>query len=218
MKAVTTILVMLNLVTSAVCGSKLQARASSSNDISTARKPGGGDAMSQTCEIARRAIEARHFIGWRGLPPGCTPDTLFGMALDSQWGEMPLGNSFEQARSRLLEIGGYYRPLAYVRDGAVAMFDGTNPTLDGGWKALSDDLGTPEASLDWIHGTVGMPGGEKVYASRGITIFLNPENEFVVHVSVYVPTTVNEYNERLRLNREKRLLPMPMKTRPTRPR
>lgn len=164
--------------------------------------------MSQICKTARSAIEACRFIGWRGLPVGCTSDALFGVALDERWGEMSLGKNFERAQSRLLEISGYYRPLAYVRNGTVVMFDGMNPTLDGGWTVLSNDLGTPETMLDWIHGTVDMPSGELVYASRGITISLNPENDFVIYVSVYAPTTVEEYVERLRQDRRKRLLPM----------
>ena len=164
--------------------------------------------MNQTCEAARRAIEARRFVGWHGLPSGCTPDVLFGVPLDGSWGELPLGKSFERVQSRLLEVGGYYRPMAYVREGAVVMFDGMNPTLDGGWAALSADLGPPEATLDWVHGTVDMPGGERVYASRGITVFINPENDVVIHVSVYVPTTGDGYIKRLRPSREKRPLPM----------
>ena len=164
--------------------------------------------MNQTCEAARQAIEARRFIGWRGLPAECSPDVLFGVDLDNQWGELPLGETFGPARSRLLDINGYYRPMAYARDGNVVMFDGMNPALDYDWTELSDSLGPPDAILDWVHGTVDMPGGELVYASRGITIFLNPENDFVIHISVYVPTTVEEYIKRLRLNRKKRRFPM----------
>lgn len=77
------------------------------------------------------------------------------------------------------------------------------PQLDGGWRALSTDLGEPEASFDWVFGTVAMPGGELVYAKRGLTILLNPENQAVVYISVYVPTTVEEYARRLRPPREK---------------
>lgn len=188
------------------CG-ELQARAGSNDDISSTSKTRGTDNVNHTCKTARSAIEARRFIGWHGLPSGCSPDALFGVALDERWGDAPLGKRFEHSRSRLLAIDGYYRPLAYVRDGAVAMFDGMNPVLDGGWATLSDDLGAPEARLDWVHATVDMPGGEWIYARRGITIFLNPENDFVIHVSVYVPTTVDGYVGRLRLNREKRPLP-----------
>jgi len=104
----------------------------------------------------------------------------------------------------LLEISGYDRAMVYVRNGAVALFDGMNPSLDGGWQALSDDLGAPEATLDWIHASTTMSGGERVYSSRGITILFNPDNDFVVHVSLYVPVNVDEYIERLQLNRDKR--------------
>lgn len=160
--------------------------------------------IPMTCDAAKQAIEARRFVGWRGLPPGCAPEVLFGVKLDDTWGVMPLGSSFEKARSHLVELTGYGRALAYVRDGAVAMFDAMAPQLDGGWPALSTDLGAPEATFDWVFGTIAMPAGELVYAKRGLTIFLNPENQAVAYISVYVPTTVQEYARRLRPPREKR--------------
>ena len=129
--------------------------------------------IPMTCDAAKQSIEARRFVGWRGLPPGCAPDVLFGIKLDNTWGVMPLGSSFEKARSHLVELTGYGRALAYVRDGAVAMFDAMAPQLDGGWPALSTDLGAPEATFDWVFGTVAMPVGELVYAKRGLTIVLN---------------------------------------------
>jgi hypothetical protein len=169
----------------------------------------GSDAMTQaqtltTCDAAKQAIEARRFVGWRGLPPGCAPDVMFGIKLDDTWGVMPLGSSFEKARSHLVELTGYGRALAYARDGGVAMFDAMAPQLDGGWPTLSADLGAPDATFDWIFGTVAMPSGELVYAKRGLTIFLNPENQAVAYISGYVPTTVEEYARRLRPPREKR--------------
>jgi hypothetical protein len=169
----------------------------------------GSDAMTQaqthmTCDAAKQAIEARRFVGWRGLPPGCSPDVVFGLKLDDTWGVMPLGSSFEKARSHLVELPGYGRALAYARDGLVAMFDAMAPQLDGGWPTLSADLGAPDATFDWIFGTVAMPSGELVYAKRGLTIFLNPVNQAVAYISVYVPTTVEEYARRLRPPREKR--------------
>lgn len=167
----------------------------------------GRDSVSQTCTAARAAIESRRFIGWRGLPTGCSPKSLFGVALNDQWGEAHLGQRFEPARSHLLPVPGYYSPAAYVRDGVGALFDGSNPVLEGGWSALSADLGEPQARLDWVHSTVAMPAGELVYAARGITVFLNPENDAVVHVSLYAATTVDDYIARLRLHRQKRPWP-----------
>ena len=157
-----------------------------------------------TCDDARRAIEARQFQGWRGLPTDCTPKAVLGFELDDTWGLMPLGSSFERARSHLIQLSGYGRSLAYARDGALVLFDAMAPQLDGGWPALAADLGAPDATFDWTFGTVPMPGGEHVHASRGLTIFLNPENQVVAFVSVYAPTTVDDYARRLRPFREKR--------------
>ncbi len=165
----------------------------------------GRDAMTTfNCDGARRAIEARHFQGWRGLPADCTPKAVLGIELDDTWGVMSLGSSFERARSHLVELPGYGRALAYARDGSLVLFDAMAPQLDGSWPALSADLGAPDATFDWTFGTVPMPGGEHVYASRGLTVFLNPENQVVAYVSVYAPTTVEIYARRLRPPREKR--------------
>jgi hypothetical protein len=169
----------------------------------------GTDMTVMRCEEVREAIGARRFADWRGLPPGCTAEELFGVPLDSSWGALPLGDGREQARSRLLELPGYYRPLAYARDGVVVAFDAMNPQLDGDPSALAESLGPPDATLDWIFGTVSMPGGEKVYAARGITLSLNPETQGVVYVTVYAPTTVESYLKRLRPPREKRPLRRP---------
>jgi hypothetical protein len=106
---------------------------------------------------------------------------------------------------RLLDLGGYYRPMAYARDGRALAFDGMNPDLaEGGWAALSADLGPPDATLDWVHGTIAMPGGERVYVKRGIAVFVNPSNHAVVYVMLFVPTTVDAYRKQLRPRREKR--------------
>lgn len=158
-----------------------------------------------TCDTARQAIEARRFQGWRGLPASCTPDALFGVAFDDAvWGQRRLGASLATARSRLLDLGGYYRPMASVRDGVVIMFDAMNPVLDAGWPALATDLGAPEATLDWMYGSVAMPGGERVFASRGITVFTNRDGDDVLHIALYPPTSVEGYTQTLRPNLEKK--------------
>ena len=177
-----------------------------SPEVRAAGAAGGSNAMpAMSCDAARRAIETHQFVGWHGLPAGCTPESLFGIPYDDTWGMQSLGARFARARSRVLELAGYYRPMAYVRDGQVVLFDGMNPTLDGGWAPLSADLGPPEATFDWVLGTTPMPAGERVHAARGITIYLNPANDKVAFVSVYPPTTVDEYAQRLRLGREKRI-------------
>lgn len=148
-------------------------------------------------------------MGWQGLPQGCTSEALFGVPLDETWGALPLGEAHLRARSRLLELAGYGRPLAYVRDGHVIAFDGMSPDLAEAPDVLDKSLGPPEWVRDWIFGTVRMPAGERVYASRGISLFTNPETHAIVYVTLFAPTTVDHYRQTLRPPREKRSLPKP---------
>ena len=150
-----------------------------------------------TCDDAKAAIEARRFVGWTGLPEGCSPDTLFGVEFDAnEWGERILGKV--ATRWWELEIRGYYQPVVSVRDGVVVLFDGMNPELDSGWAPLAQDLGEPETKLEWLDSGVATPGGEWVYPARGITVFLDTETNTPRHLAVYPPTTLTEYRDTLR--------------------
>jgi hypothetical protein len=69
--------------------------------------PAGSDVMIQTqspmtCDAAKRAIESRRFVGWRGLPGGCTPDATF---------------PWVRCRSRILSLahGGFASTAASLR-------------------------------------------------------------------------------------------------------
>lgn len=151
----------------------------------------------KTCEEAKHAIETRHFVGWAGLPAGCTPDVMFGVKFEEQeWPARMLGK--KSTRWLQVDVPGYYQPSVSVRKGVVVLFDGMNPELDGGWAPLAADLGQPEAKLDWHRDTVLMKGGEWVYPKRGITIFGRAAGDDALHIAVYAPTTLAEYEASLR--------------------
>lgn len=152
------------------------------------------------CADARAAIEARRFAGWTGLPAGCTPDALFGVPLDDTWGQLPLGASLAPTRSRLLELPGFYRPIARVRDGAVVMFEAALPELADDLPTLLAGLGPPDEVADFVYRDVAMAGGEHVFAGRGVTLFVNRENQRVLHLALYRPTTLATYRDQLRLD------------------
>jgi hypothetical protein len=150
-----------------------------------------------TCEEAKRAIETRSFVGWTGLPPDCTPDAMFGEPFDeAEWPTRTLGR--EDTHWIQVEVPGYYSPTISVRDGKIVLFDGMNPELDGGWPPLAADLGEPEAKLDWYRDIVLMKDGEWVYPARGITIFGRAAGNAALHIAVYAPTTLAEYEASLR--------------------
>jgi hypothetical protein len=152
----------------------------------------------KTCDEAKQAIATRHFVGWRGLPAGCTSDAMFGVKFEEkEWPARILGKK----STRWLElegVPGYDEPIVSVRSNVVVMFDGMNPELDGGWAPLKADLGEPEAKLDWYRDTLLMKEGEWVYPARGITIFGRAAGDDALHIAVYAPTTLAEYKASLR--------------------
>jgi hypothetical protein len=162
----------------------------------------GGTAMTsktpKTCVEAKDAIAARRFVGWAGLPAGCSPEAMFGVKFDEkEWPARMLGK--KSTRWLVLDdVTGYYRPTVSVRDNVVVLFDGMNPELEGGWAPLKADLGEPQAKLDWHRDTVVMKGGEWVYPARGITIFGRAAGDDALHIAVYAPTTLAEYEATLR--------------------
>jgi hypothetical protein len=136
------------------------------------------------------AIASRSFAGWHGLPAWeVSEDT-------AEWAQHGLGDRFEPARFRVLDLEGYYRPRISVRDGAVVLFDGTHPQLD--FAPLVDALGEPEAREDYTFGTLGVDGGEWIFAARGITLFVNTDPDRVLHVALYAATSVGSYADFLR--------------------
>src|SRR5262245_39868174 len=124
--------------------------------------------MTESCKSLRQKIESCDYAGWQGLLNECTPEDMFDIDIDENWGELFLGEKFEPARSHLLDFDGYYRPIVYARNGKVVMFDGMNPRIKSGWELLSTDLGAADVILDWTHGSVEMRQGERIYSGRGI--------------------------------------------------
>lgn len=158
----------------------------------------------------REAIETRNFVGWQGIPKGCTAQNLFDDVPDdlSDRPVRRLGDDVRSAKFVLLELEGYYRPMVSFREGQFILFDAMNPELAQGFAPLRDDLGEPAARLDWYYGTLEIPDGEWVFPERGITVFLNTTADKALHIALYRPTMLKKYRKRLRPVLRKRLRPM----------
>lgn len=161
------------------------------------------------CTDIRNAIAARDFIGWQGIPPSCSAKDLFDNIPDDLSGRpsRPLGDDFQASVFVLLELDGYYRPMASFRDNKLILFDGMNPELKDGFAPLYNDFGEPAARLDWHYGTLAIPNGEWIYPERGITVFLNTTADKVLHIALYQATNLREYQRALRPMLKKTLRP-----------
>jgi hypothetical protein len=182
--------------------------------VTTAPKGKPGLIMTDACQTASQAIRARHFIGWRGLPAGCAPSALVPGLPDPlpDLGEQParrLGSDASSAAFVLLDLTGWYRPMASFRAGELVLIDGMNPELEGGAAPLIADLGLPATRLDWDYGTLPIAQGEWPYPERGVTVFLNTTSDKVLHLALYQPTTLEVYLRTLRPPLAKRPRPMP---------
>ena len=93
---------------------------------------------SEECQRTGAAIATRDFVGWRGFPAGCSAsDLLAGIPDDlTDRPARPLGDHFDPAAFVVLDLAGWYRPMASFRDGDLVLFDGMNPELVGGFDRL----------------------------------------------------------------------------------
>lgn len=82
---------------------------------------------------------------------------------------------------------------------AVVALEGRDPIADNGDAPLAPDFGTPEATLEAVLGDVILRGGERVFASRGVALRVNPGNGVLLGVVAFAPTTADEYVRRIRL-------------------
>jgi hypothetical protein len=156
---------------------------------------------SDACADALRAIQARDFRSWGGLPPTCTPERIAGVfpREGGSEGRRHLGSveaSFWPARA--LE---YKEPLEiHVAGGRVVRIDAVRPDLSGGLAAHLAALGEPAAKRRYYDDVIKIDDGEWVWPERGIAIYLNPDHRFVNRIALFRATDLPTYQRELELN------------------
>jgi hypothetical protein len=160
------------------------------------------------CKAALRIWADRDFRRWRGLPAGCslTDVTSVFPLLNDGVGMSILGE--QNADFRMVMVDGYDSPVrVWSNDDHVLMLDVEFPQLSTSLDALLAELGEPEARLDSFLSTLRLEQSEWVYPSRGLTLFINPDNDVLLRLAVYSPTTLDAYKKELLMNLRTRRLP-----------
>ena len=160
-----------------------------------------------------RLLATADLADWRGLPPGL-PLAEIGTVLrleDGPTGRGLLGEDRRPAEWASAESDVYEGGLrVWHDDGLVVLLEGRDPVDPSGEPLRALELGDPEEVLDSVLGRLFLPGGERVFASRGLALRVNPENGLLLGVLGFAPTTVEEYRARLRPELPpQRLLPDP---------
>jgi hypothetical protein len=149
-----------------------------------------------TAGEAIRLIAARDLAGWQGLPRCSLADVT--AAFDRVSDGVGTGQIGQRRRDYILvAAAGYDEPMRVWLEDAdrVVALDVEYPDV----AALPDQLGEPEARRDFHWAGLDLVDGELVYASRGITVFVNPENRDVLRVAVYPAASLEAYDTLWRL-------------------
>lgn len=169
--------------------------------------------MNETnIQEALRAFAARDFRAWQGLAPETSlADVAAVCDVDTTWrASARLG----EAHRRAEWLGGTFREYElgiriWVEPGQhrVLLMDTESPVLVTDLPVLLQTLGTPEAILDSYLGTFCLPESEWAFASRGLTLYVNPETQQLLRLAVYPATSVEDYRRNLRLDLQMKRLP-----------
>ena len=162
---------------------------------------------------ALRLFAAADVADWTGLP-AALPLAEAAAALSG--GQGPAGVGFlgdERRRAQWISIPSrvYSGGLRVWHEGGlVVVVEGLDPLDASGGTLAAPDLGEPQTTLDTFLGRLRLKGGERVYASRGLALRVNPDNGVLLGAVGFARTDATEYRARLRpeVGRQ-RLLPHP---------
>lgn len=169
------------------------------------------ETQEKNAQAALRAFARRDFRQWRGLSPHTSfADVAAVFEIDDDWrGAGTLGSERREATWASVGLEGYEKGVrVWLDENLVILIDGELTELATELSVLLQDTGEPEAKLESYLGTFPIPESEWVYAARGLTLYVNPENGILLRVAVFVPTTLDVYRQRLRLDLQMRRLPL----------
>lgn len=153
-------------------------------------------------------------VDWTGLAPGLNVDdlTTAGVIIDPELtGTGTLGSAEVPAQWFAAESFVYEHGVrVWVRDDQVVLITGDLPVGPDGEPPVAgglDELGPPERVFGSYLGRVQLEDAEQVFAARGLALTINPENNLVLSVYGFAPTTVDDYERTVRPHkRPKQLL------------
>lgn len=168
--------------------------------------------MSTASQEALRAFRAKELRDWKGIPSETTLSDLASVCeVDFSWRASAwIGESHRHAEWLNAVCDTFESAIrVWVDPGQdrILLMDTEDPVLDVDVAALARNMGIT-AKLDSFLGTFLLEQSEWVCASRGITLYVNPETHQLLRMAVYSPTTLEEYRQNLRIDLRRVRLPL----------
>jgi hypothetical protein len=157
-------------------------------------------------------IVTRDFREWHGLPEQASVEDLATISIvDAErratgW----LGESKRRTEWLPATVTGYDQGVRlWVEQGLnrIVLLDVERPSLKTELDVLIDAIGAPVAKLDSYLGTFRLQDSEWIFASRGLTLYVNPETGALLRLAVYPATDLEKYRHNLRLDLQMTRLP-----------
>ena len=156
------------------------------------------------------SLAFRRFSNWTGLSPGSTLEQAARVFdVDQDWhGSGRLGQQRRSVDWYGATGDGYPDGIRlWVENKNIVLADAKYPELTESLDAVLSSLGPPQKKLDAYLGTVLIEESEWVFSERGLSIFLDPENQELLRIAVYSPVALTTYEASLRLNLKQVRLP-----------
>ena len=108
-----------------------------------------------------------------------------------------------RASYRMIAVDHYSEPIrVWHRDGNILLMDVRYPVISPDLRDLLETFGKPEAMLDSHFSSIVIEKSEWVYASKGLSLFINPDNFILLRLAAYPPASLEHYHQELRLQLE----------------
>lgn len=153
-----------------------------------------------SCATAVRNFAAGKLADAR-LPASCTLADAAG-AIDAlaraRDATGSLGTDRVQAKWRAIATGVAGDRLLLWHDGThVLAVELEAPHPPGGWDALRQSLGAPDARMSYWDGVVEAKDGQWVYPARGLALFTTLADTELARAIAFPPTTLDRYRTHL---------------------
>ena len=153
-----------------------------------------------TCNDVIETLRSGELAEWRGWPLGCgLSDLEAAIDLESGVTNTVSGKERLPTSHRAAAVDGLGEPLyVWFRGASLVKASLQYPTIKD-VAALLAALGEPPLKLDTYFSSVPTVnrGGEWVYPTRGLTLFMSSDKSNVVAVSLFPPTTEERYRAEL---------------------
>lgn len=155
-----------------------------------------------TCTEALNLFVNKEFEQWSGLPYECQTTDIFSVfppvVEDVAVGK--LGSEYIPTSYKVCVVENYDEPVeVWFKNNGIVKIEAKYPQLSANQsQAITKALGKPTDKLDYYFDILMIPNGEWVYAERGISLFFNADGTGLVSLSVFYPSSLDNYKKTIR--------------------